>query len=72
MADPIRIAISITSSLEDATGVDLSDLGKTLHDHAESVVVDNNLTKSEHPVVVNTYISISESIAPKQFSPEAA
>lgn len=72
MTEPIRISISISSSLQDVKGVNLTDLGKALQDFAESVVVDNSVTKAAHPVVVNTYISVNEAIAPKQFSPEAA
>ena len=64
MTEPIRISISISSSLQDVIGVDVAELGKNLQAYAESLVVTNKSIKSAHPTVVNTYVTVNESIAP--------
>jgi len=64
VAEPIRITVTISSSLHDVAGVNLVGLGEQIQTYAENLVVDNTVTKNSVDTVVHTYVSVNEAIAP--------
>lgn len=66
MKEPIRISIQLTAALEDVSEVDVSALGKRVHDFAETLTATRS-NGEEHKIYVNTYISATDSFVQPSF-----